>query len=284
MYLSFFGLNKQPFQITPDTDLFFDGSERGLALQALNYAVESGSAITKVIGEVGSGKTMLCRMFAHGICNHVDLVYVGNPSLSANDIVRTIALELGLDISKLTSKAIMLQAICESLLRRFASGRRVVVLIEEAQSMPIETLEEVRLLSNLETNQAKLIQIVLFGQPELDLKLSLPQIRQFKERISYSINLKPFKHEDIQAYLAFRLQCAGYKGPQLFDRKIVRQIFRYSGGLARRINILADKLLLMAFAEQRYMITKKDVAVAAKDSGFKRRMKPLLSIKRQRYF
>lgn len=284
MYLGFFGLKKQPFQITPDTDLFYEGSDRGLALQALTYAVDSGSAITKVVGEVGSGKTMLCRMFAHDLCQDLDLVYVGNPSLSASDIVRTIAIELGLNILRLPSKALMLQAICESLLHRHANGRRVVVLIEEAQSMPIETLEEVRLLSNLETNQAKLIQIVLFGQPELDDKLKSPRIRQFKERISYSINLKPFRNEEIQAYLAFRLQCAGYKGPQLFDRKIVRQIFKYSGGLARRINILADKLLLMAFADQRYNLTKKDVQIAAKDSGFNRSIRPLRPLNRHQHF
>jgi type II secretory pathway predicted ATPase ExeA len=270
MYLNFFGLDKQPFQITPDTTLFFDGSDRGLALEALSYAVENGSAITKVVGEVGSGKTMLCRMFAHELCHQLDLVYVGNPSISANDIVRNIGLELGLTNIQLPSKAFVLQAICDELLQRFAQGRRVVVLIEEAQSMPIETLEEVRLLSNLETNDEKLIQIVLFGQPELDDKLQKPQIRQFKERISHSIQLKPFKNYDIEAYLAFRLACAGYKGPQLFDQKIVRQIFRYSGGLARRINILADKILLMAFAEKRYKLTKRDVVVAAQDSGFKR--------------
>lgn len=276
MYLGFFGLNRQPFQITPDTDLFYNGSDRGLALQALAYAVDSGSAITKVVGEVGSGKTMLCRMYAHALCKDLDLVYVGNPSLSANDIIRTIAIELGLDLLALPSKAMMLQAICDTLLNKHANGRRVVVLIEEAQSMPIETLEEVRLLSNLETNQAKLIQIVLFGQPELDEKLQSPQIRQFKERISYSINLKPFKNDDVEAYIAFRLQCAGYQGPQLFNRKIARQIFKYSGGIARRINILADKLLLMAFADQRYNLTKKDVQIAARDSGFSGPSRPPL--------
>jgi len=277
MYLNFFGFDKQPFQITPDTELFFEGSERGLALQALQYAVQSGSAITKVVGEVGSGKTMLCRMFANTTSKDLDLIFLGNPCLSAEDIMLTIAMELGLETDSLTSKAILLQAIIEALLRRFADGRRVVLLIEEAQNMSIQTLEEVRLLSNLETNEDKLLQIVLFGQPEFDQTLSAPNIRQSKERITYHIQLRPFENQDIESYLAYRMHRAGYRGPQLFSRSIVRHIFRYSGGLARRINILADKILLMAFAEQRYTITKKDVKMAARDSGFKPSRLPFFS-------
>ena len=190
MYLEHFGLDRPPFRITPDTSLFYEGSKRGAALEALVYAIKSGEGIIKVVGEVGSGKTMLCRMLQTRLPQNVetvylanpmlcrmlevrlsgivDVVYIANPSLSPDNILHVIAHELHLDVSNKDSKLDVMQKLQAYLLRKHADNRQVVVFVEEAQSMPVETLEEIRLLSNLETDKHKLLQMVLFGQPELE--------------------------------------------------------------------------------------------------------------------
>lgn len=278
MYLQHFGLERPPFKITPDTSLFFAGSKRGAALDALAYAITSGEGIIKVVGEVGSGKTMLCRMLEVRLSESVELVYIANPSLSPDNILHVIAHELGLDVDSRTSKLDVMQKLQQYLLQKHAEGRPVVVFVEEAQSMPVETLEEIRLLSNLETDESKLLQMVLFGQPELDEKLAQPHIRQLKERITHSFYLEPFPPEDTLKYLNFRLRAVGYKGPDLFNRKTAVAIKKASGGLTRRINILADKALMAAFSEGRHEVTAKHVHTAAVDSDFEKahNRKPLL--------
>lgn len=270
MYREHFGLTRPPFKITPDTSLFFEGNQRGAALDALLYAIHSGEGIIKVVGEVGSGKTMLCRMLEVRLSNDVDVIYIANPSLSPDNILHVIAHELNLDINNAMSKVEVMQQIQAHLLTKHASNRQVVLFVEEAQSMPIETLEEIRLLSNLETDQNKLLQMVLFGQPELDEKLSKPQIRQLKERITHSFNLSPFPPDDILKYLNFRLRAVGYKGPDIFNKKTAGVIKKYSDGLTRRINILADKAMLAAFSEGSHTVTSSHVKSAAKDSEFKK--------------
>ena len=268
MYQEHFGLKRPPFKITPDTSLFFEGSQRGAALDALVYAIKSGEGIIKVVGEVGSGKTMLCRMLEVRLADDIDVVYIANPSLSPDNILHVIAHELQLDVSKDMSKVDVMQKIQSHLLEKHANNRQVVLFVEEAQSMPTETLEEIRLLSNLETDQNKLLQMVLFGQPELDEKLSSSHIRQLKERITHSFHLTPFPPEDTLNYLNFRLRAVGYKGPDLFNRKTAKVIKNFSDGLTRRINILADKALLAAFSEGSHTVTARHVSSAARDSEF----------------
>jgi len=270
VYQEHFGLNRPPFKITPDTSLFFEGNQRGAALDALLYAIHSGEGIIKVVGEVGSGKTMLCRMLEVRLSNDVDVIYIANPSLSPDNILHVIAHELHLDVNNEMSKVDVMQRIQAHLLKKHASNRQVVLFVEEAQSMPIETLEEIRLLSNLETDQNKLLQMVLFGQPELDEKLSQPHIRQLKERITHSFNLSPFPPDDTLRYLNFRLRAVGYKGPDVFNKKTAGAVKRYSDGLTRRINILADKSMLAAFSEGSHTITSSHVKSAAQDSEFKK--------------
>ena len=270
MYQEHFGLNRPPFKITPDTSLFFEGNQRGAALDALLYAIQSGEGIIKVVGEVGSGKTMLCRMLEVRLSNDVDVIYIANPSLSPDNILHVIAHELHLDVNNEMSKVDVMQRIQTHLLKKHASNRQVVLFVEEAQSMPIETLEEIRLLSNLETDQNKLLQMVLFGQPELDVKLSQPHIRQLKERITHSFNLSPFPPDDTLRYLNFRLRAVGYKGPDVFNKRTAGVVKKYSDGLTRRINILADKSMLAAFAEGSHTVTSTHVKSAAQDSEFKR--------------
>jgi type II secretory pathway predicted ATPase ExeA/septal ring-binding cell division protein DamX len=269
MYQEHFGLNRPPFKITPDTSLFFEGSQRGAALDALIYAISSGEGIIKVVGEVGSGKTMLCRMLEVRLGDDVDVIYIANPSLSPDNILHVIAHELHLDVNNEMSKVDLMQHIQAHLLEKHANNRQVVLFVEEAQSMPIETLEEIRLLSNLETDENKLLQMVLFGQPELDDKLSAPHIRQLKERITHSFNLSPFPPEDTLQYLNFRLRAVGYKGPDVFNKKTAGTVKKYSDGLTRRINIIADKSLLAAFSEGSRVVTAAHIKTAVKDSEFK---------------
>ena len=268
MYQGHFGLERPPFKITPDTSLFYEGCQRGAALEALIYAVSSGEGIIKVVGEVGSGKTMLCRMLEIRLADNVDIVYIANPSLSPDNILHVIAHELGLDVNNSSDKLDVMQSIGQYLLGRHADNRQVVMFVEEAQSMPIETLEEIRLLSNLETEQSKLLQMVLFGQPELDEKLAQVHIRQLKERITHSFYLEPFPPKDTLEYLNFRLRSVGYRGPDVFNQKTANAIKKYSGGLTRRINILADKALMASFSEGGHEVTLKHVRAGAVDSDF----------------
>ena len=270
MYQEHFGLSRPPFKITPDTSLFFEGNQRGAALDALMYAISSGEGIIKVVGEVGSGKTMLCRMLEVRLSNDVDVIYIANPSLSPDNILHVIAYELHLDVNNEMSKVDVMQRIQAHLLKKHADNRQVVLFVEEAQSMPIETLEEIRLLSNLETDHNKLLQMVLFGQPELDEKLSQPHIRQLKERITHSFYLTPFPPDDALQYLNFRLRAVGYKGPDIFNKKTAGVVKKYSAGLTRRMNILADKSMLAAFSEGSHTVTTTHVKSAAQDSEFKK--------------
>ncbi len=268
MYYDYFGLNQAPFKITPDTNLFYPGGNRGAILEALIYAICSGEGIVKVVGEVGSGKTMLCRMLQKELPDTVEIVYLANPSLSPENILHAIAFELKLPVQSSTSRLIVMNKLQQYLLQKHSINQQVVVFVEEAQSMPIVTLEEIRLLSNLETQQNKLLQIILFGQPELDEMISKSEIRQLKERITYSFLLSPFKINDIREYLNSRLRACGYCSGEIFNQAAVKVIRKYSKGLVRRINILADKSMLAAYASNTAQIKAIHVKQAARDSEF----------------
>lgn len=282
MYLDYFSLNRHPFRITPDPSLFYPGGAdgRGVILNALIYGITSGEGILKVVGEVGSGKTMLCRMLEEELPETVEIVYIANPSLSAREILYAIAIELKLNVSSSTERLKVLHMIQDYLLRKHGKGGSVVVFIEEAQSMPIETLEEIRLLSNLETYQHKLMQIVLFGQPELDKILAQKNIRQLRERITHSFRLEPLSHQTTGDYLKYRLKVAGCPRAQLFSPRAEKMIARASSGLTRRINILADKSLLAAYAESpsrqpqqdndEPLVLARHVRAAIHDTDYKR--------------
>ena len=267
MYLSHFGLNEPPFRITPHTEFFFSGANRGATLEALLYAITHDEGIVKVTGEVGSGKTMLCRVLVERLPKSVETIYLANPSLSRDEILHVIAADLQVE-SRGERVTILLRALQERLIKLYAAGRRVVVLIDEAHAMPIETLEEIRLLSNLESNRHKLLQIVLFGQPELDQHLGLPNMRQLKERITHSFKLEPLVRSDVESYVDFRMRAAGYRGPTVFAPPAMKLISRSSQGLTRRINILADKSLLAAFADGTHQVTAKHARAAIRDSEF----------------
>jgi len=268
LYYPHFGLQQPPFKITPNTDFFFSGGNRGAVLDALVYAIGNGEGIIKVVGEVGSGKTMLCRMLQTILPERIESIYLANPSVAPEDVLHAIAFELQLELPKGADRLKVMQALQAHLLNRHAEGRQVVIFVEEAQGMPLATLEEIRLLSNLETKQDKLLQIVLFGQPELDENLNQEQIRQLRERITHRFNLGPLQTKDVGEYLIFRLRAAGYHGPHLFSDASIKKLSHAAKGLVRRVNILADKALLAAFADNVYQVTPKHVNAAIQDSEF----------------
>ncbi|MFL6579691.1 MAG: AAA family ATPase [Burkholderiales bacterium] len=268
MYFEFFGLSRPPFKITPDTDVFFEGGNRGAILEALIYAITHGEGIIKVTGEVGSGKTMLCRVLQTRLPPNVETVYLANPSVSPDEILHAIAFEMQLSVPRDASRLEVMHALNNYLLDRHSEQRQVVVFVEESQGMPTSTLEEIRLLSNLETQHNKLLQIVLFGQPELDENLRQKNIRQLRERITHSFNLLPLDVEQARAYLTFRLRAAGYHGPDLFNNRVIAYMNRACGGLTRRLNLVADKALLGAFAQGTHDVTLDHVRAAVRDSEF----------------
>ena len=268
MYYTHFGLKEPPFKITPNTEVFFTGANRGAVLDALIYAITNGEGIVKVVGEVGSGKTMLCRMLQAMLPSTVESIFLANPSVAPEHVLHAIAFELQLKIPKNADRLKVMQMLQSYLLARHAAGKQVVVFVEEAQSMPLATLEEIRLLSNLETKHHKLLQIVLFGQPELDGNLNQTNIRQLRERITHSFNLGPLSVIEIEEYLIFRLRAAGYFGPPIFTKAAIKKISASAQGLVRRVNILADKALLATFANNTYLVKPKHVIAAINDSEF----------------
>lgn len=259
MYESFFQLRTLPFKITPDDRVFFGGGQRSDMLQALIYAVERGEGLITVVGEVGAGKTTLARVLSGRLPEGVRLVSIFTPNVSANDMLYLICQELGLEVVPLLPKYVLIERLREYLFQEQAQGRRVLLLIDEAQAMPLETLEELRLLSNLETNDFKLLQMMLFGQPELEATLALPQVRQVRDRIVYQIRMQPFALDELGEYLAFRLEQAGYVGPVLFTDDVVLAIWEKTHGFPRAVNKLADHVLMSAYARGSRTVTTEDV-------------------------
>ncbi|WP_018609670.1 ExeA family protein [Uliginosibacterium gangwonense] len=265
MYKDHFGLHESPFRITPHTGRFFAGAKRGAVLEALCFAIAHDEGIIRVTGEVGTGKTMLCRMLLEQLPADIQTLYIANPSLSPQQLLETLADDLGLPQEADTA---LLRRIEKALIALHAQGKKVVAIIDEAHAMPRESLEQIRLLSNLETSTHKLLQIVLFGQPELNALLAEPTMRSLRERITQSFELEPMQQNELAAYLDFRLRAAGYKGPELFSKATLGPLMRASRGLTRRINILADKALLAAFADNTHTLSLKHIHAAMHDAQF----------------
>ena len=248
LYLAHFGLNKPPFKITPDPDFFFSGGRRGDTLSALLYVARHEEGIITVVAEVGSGKTMLSRLMISRLSNDVSTVYLPNPCFSRDEILSAIARDLGLSNLPLSLEA-RLSALQQELLRRHALGQRVLLVVDEAHAMPPESLEEIRLLSNLETENYKLVNIMLCGQPELDNLLADPRLRQVRDRVIHRFELQALSADETCAYIDHRVRAAGWKGAALFAPKALAHVVRAAGGRVRRINLLADKALLGAFSK-----------------------------------
>jgi type II secretory pathway predicted ATPase ExeA len=267
-------LNEPPFGLTPNGKFFFEGCTRGAVLDALQHVALDDDGIIVVVGEVGSGKTMLCRMLADRLPrNKVDLVYLANPSFGPGEILLSLLADWGVPVP---ADRPPLLAVQDALMERHAQGRKVVVLIDEAQAMSPDSLDEIKRLSNLETAQHKLLQIVLFGQPELDELLALPRLRQVRDRVVHRFDLSPMDGDDACAYVCHRLRLAGWQGGALFESRALQQLVAAAGGRARAIHLLADKALLAAFAQGDRLVGKRHVhrAIADFNVGLALKHKP----------
>lgn len=265
VYLAHFGLNQLPFGITPDTEFAFPGKSHREGINLLHFALASGEGFIKVVGEVGTGKTLLCRSFLRELPADWLAAYIPNPQMEPRELLLEIADELGAaqgvkDIARLVKR------INRRLIEIAGEGRKVALCIDEAQTMPSVTLESLRLLSNLETEKRKLLHIVLFGQPELDAMLATHSTRQIRQRIAFAHRLNPLDADEVKSYVEQRLSTAGYRGEPLFTRAALRALSDRSGGSPRLINILANKAMLAAFGEGRLHIEPSHVKAAARDT------------------
>jgi len=268
MYEQFFGLNEQPFRLTPDTSFFYNLGNHREALNTLLVALDMGEGFIKVTGEVGTGKTLLCRKLLNELADKPEYVtaYIPNPAITPTALKYSLADELGLEYPRNIGQHRIMQLINQALIDKKAAGYKVVLIIDEAQALPEDCLEAVRLLTNLETEKSKLLHVVLFGQPELDANLDKPSVRQLKQRITFTHRLSPLKEETIQGYLLYRMQVAGYNGPDVFSQKVSRKLFRLSKGIPRLVNIIAHKCLLLAFGEGASQVTTRHLKKALKDT------------------
>jgi len=262
MYLEFFGLTEKPFTITPNPRFIFLSKNHKEVFAHLLYGIRNHSGFIEVTGEVGAGKTTVLRtLFEQLEGDDYRLAFIFNPSLSAEELLRAVSRELHIEATG-SSTGEILDALNEYLLRENQAGRTVVLVIDEAQNLTPQVLEQVRLLSNLETEGDKLIQIVLVGQPELGVLLDRPDLRQLNQRIVVRYHLRPIDAEDTRAYIRHRLELAGIRDRELFSPGALRRIYRFSGGLPRLINILCDRALLVAYSEDRRQVSTAEVKLA----------------------
>jgi MSHA biogenesis protein MshM len=265
-YFRHFGLREAPFGITPDTSFFYACSSTQEALNTLLITLANGEGFIKITGEVGTGKTLLCRKFLATLDAGWVSAYIPNPNLEPRALVLAIAEELAVPVAPDVDQHHLLRGLTRVLLDHARHARRVVLCMDESQGMPLETLETLRLLTNLETEKRKLLQVVLFGQPELDRKLATESIRQLRQRITFQHALRGLDRAEIGAYVEHRLFVAGHSGPPLFDAGALRALHRASRGVPRLVNILAHKSLLLVFGEGGRCASRRHVHAAAVDT------------------
>jgi len=268
MYLQHFGLNEFPFSITPDTSYYFASASYQDALNTVIFAVTTGEGFIKITGEVGTGKTLLCRKLMSSLDQSYKIAYVPNPYLEPQSLLMVLAEELNISLPTDTqiTQHVILNALTHALLNFARDNIKVVVCLDEVQAMPIETLEALRLLSNLETEKRKLLQVVIFGQPELEDKLNHASIRQLKQRITFAYQLDLLNRDEMAYYLNHRLTIAGYKGSRMFSRTALYLMYYYSKGVPRLINILAHKALLATYGKGKHQVDMRAVLAAASDT------------------
>jgi len=263
-YLKHFGLRELPFGITPDTSYFFACRSIQEALNTLLISVANGEGFIKITGEVGTGKTLLCRKFLSTLGPSWVSAYIPNPNLEPRVIQLALAEELGVSGSAEPHR--LEKDLTQRLLDIARQGKRVVLCMDETQAMPLATLETVRLLTNLETEKRKLMQVILFGQPELDRKLASDSVRQLRQRITFQYTLKALTRNEVADYVAHRLTIAGYSGPAVFATGALRAMHLASRGIPRLVNILAHKALLVVYGEGGRRVERGHVRAAVEDT------------------
>jgi general secretion pathway protein A len=267
MYAAFFGLAQLPFSIAPDPRYLFMSERHREALAHLLYGIESGGGFVLLTGEIGAGKTTVCRRFLEQIPEHARVAYIFNPKLTVGDLLESICIEFGVTVPPsgrgLASPKEHIDALNRHLLQCHAQGLHNLLIIDEAQSLSAEVLEQLRLLTNLETNERKLLQIILIGQPELRHMLARPELEQLAQRVIARFHLGPLTDTETRQYVAHRLTVAGWQGAQPFSEKALRQVHRLTGGVPRRINLLCDRALLGAYANGQKTIDHRVIDQAA---------------------
>lgn len=262
MYLEHFGLENLPFHLTPDTELFLGLEPHYEAIQTVMAALSMGEGLIKVTGEVGTGKTMVCRVMAKLFEPHIQLVFVPNPALNGEQLRAAVATELGIEKTEFAS---IVDDVQRRLIDLTVQGKQVVVMIDEAQALSDDALEVLRLFGNLETEQRKLLQIVLFGQPELDERLAQHHLRQFRQRITFSAELRGLTLDETVAYIDNRLSKVG-GNPCLFSLSHKKAVWRASKGYPRLINQICHKTLLIACSQKLVRVTNHQLYTAIHDT------------------
>lgn len=283
MYLQHFQLNEFPFGITPDTGFFFSSETSQKALNTLLVATRAGEGFIKITGEVGAGKTLLCRQLLLSVGSEFQTAYIPNPYLTPEGLLLELAEELGADTAALGEAApaqrqhLLLKVLNQRLLSLALENTRVLVCLDEVQAMPIETLEALRLLTNLETEKRKLVQVVIFGQPELDEKLNHPSIRQLKQRITFDYHLGPLRGPELARYLDHRMAVAGYGGARLFSAPALWMLKWRTRGFPRLVNIVAHKALMCSYGRGKKSVGLREVNAAIDDTASLRmRVQPMV--------
>ena len=272
MYTAFYGLKEKPFALAPDPRFLFLAASHREALAHVLYGIEQGEGFIAVTGEVGTGKTTLCRTLLERLGRDTEVAFVFNPILSGEDLLRAISTEFGLFTTGCT-RAQVSDQLNQFLLEQKRDRRRVLLIVDEAQNLPAETLEEIRLLSNLETSTSKLIQILLFGQPELDDKLDSKELRQLRQRISVRWSLGSLSTAETREYVRHRLRIAAEHDPEIFSSRALSEVHRRARGIPRLVNLLCDRALLAGYAAGQKRVGPDLVGLAAREIlGARRRL------------
>jgi len=279
MYLKFFGLSERPFSITPDMNFFFMGKQQERAMDTLLYGINERLGIVMLTGEVGTGKTMMTRALMSRLPDEIDTALIVNPLLSVPELLQAITKDFGIAV-KHPSPQRQIDALNRFLLTRAEAGRNAVVVIDEAQSLSFEALEALRMLTNLETDKHKLLQIMLVGQPELLRKVKSHELRQLRQRITACCHLMPLTLTEMTRYVSHRLYTAGGQGRVFFDRKAYTMIFSESKGVPRVVNLLCDRALMAAFVMESMVIDRRVMRTALADWQGGERRSPWAFLKR----
>ncbi|HEV7577376.1 MAG TPA: AAA family ATPase [Caldimonas sp.] len=269
MYLAHFGLSEPPFALTPDTAYAFSTRAHQEALNTLLVAADAGEGFIKITGEVGTGKTLLCRRFLAALAGRdagFVTCYLPNPNLSPRTLMLSLAEELGETLPASADQYTLHKTINQRLLEFASADLRVVLCLDEAQALSLESLEALRLLSNLETEKRKLMQVVLFGQPELDTRLQGADLRQLRQRIAFAYRLHGLSRSELGFYVEHRLRVAGHVGASIFAAAAIARLHRASAGTPRLVNILAHKALLAVYGEGGNVVERRHVRAAERDS------------------
>lgn len=267
MYRQHFGLKEHPFSLTPDTQFYFNSQSHREVLSTLLLALKHSEGFIKIVGEVGTGKTLLSRKLLASLGDNYITAYIPNPYLTPDELKWFLAEEIGIPYSPDVPSYQLLKDINLRLVELAQQKRQVVLVVDEAQAMPRETIESLRLLTNLETEKSKLLQVVLFGQPELDELLDRPDLRQLKQRIVFAEYLQTIPKASLPDYLAYRLSSAGYRGASLFSRSAISLLYKASGGVPRLINVIAHKAMLAAYGQAADKVSRSHMVRAIMDTA-----------------